>query len=124
MKQNSRWSRIGLVIMAVVLVGAMICTISAQAEKASHPELSDQEMLIDCAQCHQEATPEVEKQWFDSVHGISMVKCYQCHGTFETFVVTPEVSNCATCHVAMTEVEHSENKLCWECHTPHTFKAD
>ena len=94
----------------------------------SHPDLSPQEQLVDCAQCHSEVTPELEKEWNDSVHGIAMVKCYQCHGTFETFVATPPLSNCATCHTDKME-NHAEKQgkaagtPCWECHVPHSFAA-
>ena len=88
----------------------------------SHPELSENEMLVPCSECHMDNTPDIYQEWYDSVHGIGMVKCYQCHGTFETFKVTPSVQDCATCHTAMTAEDHSENKVCWECHAPHVFK--
>jgi hypothetical protein len=94
---------------------------AAGTEKVMHPELSEQEMLTPCADCHREATPEVEKEWFNSLHGIAMVKCYQCHGTFGDFVVTPSRENCATCHLDMME-KCSKDKPCWECHIPHSFK--
>ena len=89
-----------------------------------HPKLDEQEMYIACADCHQEATPEVEKQWHESVHGIAMVKCYQCHGTFETFRVNPGKDNCATCHANQIDKEIAKDKQCWECHVPHSFKAE
>jgi len=91
-------------------------------EKVQHPELSEQEKLVACADCHRESTPEVEKEWYDSVHGIAMVKCYQCHGTFETFRVTPPKADCATCHTDMLR-KCPKEKECWECHVPHTFKV-
>ena len=93
------------------------------AKDSAHPELSENEMLIPCASCHQENSPDIYQQWFDSVHGIGMVKCYQCHGTFETFKVTPTVQDCDTCHAGMSGKDHTEDKLCWECHAPHLFKA-
>ena len=122
MTGNSRVYDKGLIM--VIAVFAVAWSVMVHAENASHPELSEQEMLVACADCHKETTPDIEKEWFDSVHGLSMVKCYQCHGTFETFAVTPEIENCAVCHVAMTAEEHSEKKRCWECHTPHMFKAE
>jgi len=112
-------------------VGLMLFAISGVAgasDKAAHPELSEQEKLIDCAECHKGVTPEVEKEWNDSLHGIAMVKCYQCHGTFESFVVEPARENCATCHADKLE-NHAEkqgkaaNTPCWECHVPHSFQA-
>lgn len=102
----------------------MLLTVSVPVwggERVVHPELSEQEMLTACAECHREATPEVEKEWFDSVHGIAMIKCYQCHGTFESFTVTPSRENCAVCHANMLD-KCSDKKPCWECHIPHSFK--
>lgn len=113
-------------VLSLVFIGTLLMAVSVIAgdkDKVVHPELSEQEMLVSCADCHKEATPEIEKEWYDSVHGIAMVKCYQCHGTFETFQVTPPQSNCETCHVAMADKKHTEDKPCWECHVPHLFKA-
>lgn len=105
-------------------LGLMLLSVTAAAasgEKAGHPQLSEQEQLMDCADCHKSATPEVEKEWFNSVHGLAMVKCYQCHGTFGEFAVTPKREDCATCHADMLDKE--PNTPCWECHVPHSFKA-
>ena len=115
-----------LVAAGVVMIGGLV-PVQAKAQ-AAHPELTAQEQLIDCAECHQQATPEVVKEWNDSLHGIGMVKCYQCHGTFESFAVTPSRDNCATCHADKME-NHAEkmgkaaDTPCWECHVPHTFHA-
>lgn len=108
-----------LAILGMLLLSAL--AIAADKEKITHPDLSEQEMLIACADCHRQATPEVEKEWFNSLHGIAMVKCYQCHGTFGDFVVTPSRENCATCHLDMME-KCPKDKPCWECHVPHSFK--
>lgn len=112
-------------VLSLVIIGLMVLSVSAVAankNQDAHPELTEQEMLMACSDCHRETTPEVEKEWYDSAHGIAMVKCYQCHGTFETFMVTPTVDNCNTCHVKMADEKHTEGKICWECHAPHTFK--
>ncbi|MDR2549911.1 MAG: multiheme C-type cytochrome [Desulfobulbus sp.] len=95
---------------------------SAAPVKQVHPELSKQEQYIDCAQCHAEATPKVHEEWFASRHGLAMVKCYQCHGTFENFRVTPTRQDCAACHENMLK-KCPQDKPCWQCHVPHTFKA-
>ena len=108
-------------VMALLgLTGLVISATAGDKEKAAHPQLSEQEMLMDCADCHREATPEIEKQWFNSLHGIAMVKCYQCHGTFETFTITPTKATCGTCHTDMLE-KCQKDKPCWECHAPHSF---
>ena len=85
-----------------------------------HPALSAQEMLIDCAECHKEATPKIEKEWYDSKHGLGMVKCYQCHGGFKNFVVTPSRDSCGACHADQL-TKCPQDKACWQCHVPHTF---
>jgi len=117
--------------MLLAGLGVMLFAAAAPAgaeEKAVHPELTAQEQLIDCAECHRSATPEVEKDWHDSLHGIGMVKCYQCHGTFGDFMVTPTRENCAVCHADKLE-NHAEKlgkakeTACWECHVPHSFKV-
>ena len=129
MVNTDEWGRKTVLISAAC--GLMLLMISVHGyteEKAVHPDLSEQEMLNDCAACHRDATPDIEKEWNDSLHGIAMVKCYQCHGTFETFVVEPARENCATCHA--DKMENHANKLgkaadtpCWECHVPHSFQA-
>lgn len=119
-QRGVRYAGFALALLGILVLSASV--IAVAGEKAVHPELSEQEMLVSCADCHRETTPEIEKEWFDSVHGIAMVKCYQCHGTFETFTVTPTVQNCDTCHTNMTDKKHTEGKVCWECHKPHSFK--
>ena len=118
-RKTKRTAGLGLALLLAALL-AMTAT-AADKGKNAHPELSAQEMLTDCADCHREATPEVEKEWFGSKHGIAMVKCYQCHGTFESFAVTPEKATCATCHSDML-AKCPQEKACWECHAPHAFK--
>jgi hypothetical protein len=112
----------GAAVLSAMFLLLYVAAWAGSQAKTEHPELTEQEMLIDCSDCHREATPEIEKQWYDSVHGIAMVKCYQCHGTFETFKVTPEREDCATCHTDQL-TKCALDKKCWECHTPHLFKT-
>lgn len=95
---------------------------AGQADSSGHPDLTEQEKLIACSECHKNETPGIYDEWYQSVHGIGMVKCYQCHGTFENLAVVPDTSNCAICHSAAME-KCPTDKVCWECHTAHTFKA-
>jgi len=88
----------------------------------SHPQLSEQEKLTPCAQCHNDVTPDLYKQWYDSVHGIANVKCFQCHGTYENFRVEPDETNCAACHNAQY-LKRPKDKKCWVCHPAHNFFA-
>jgi len=90
-------------------------------ESKGHPDLSEQEQLIPCSQCHKAETPDLHDQWYNSRHGIGMVKCYQCHGTFENLVAIPDRSTCGFCHNAALEKCPSD-KPCWECHPAHKFE--
>ncbi len=123
MKQEKKIISAGLILAVLAVLIFSVPPVTGQNEKDVHPEPSEQEMLIACSDCHREDTPDIEKEWFDSLHGIAMVKCYQCHGTYETFKMTPDKADCATCHKDMLE-KCSQEKECWECHVPHSFKAE
>jgi len=116
---------LGMWCVASLILGGSVALAAAGKKAAAlpgHPELNAGEMLMDCAECHQQATPDINKQWYDSAHGFAMVKCYQCHGTFETFTKTPVLESCAACHAVMLE-KCPQDKPCWSCHVPHVFKA-
>lgn len=121
MVKNQKIVVMGCILAVLSLVISVVSVAAGEKTESGHPQLSEQEMLIDCAVCHREATPAVEKEWFDSVHGLAMVKCYQCHGTFEDFSVTPGKQTCAACHADMVR-KCPQDKPCWDCHVPHTFQ--
>ncbi len=114
-----------LCMLVITIAMASACTAGASkkattTKAGTHPELSAQEKLTPCAQCHKDATPEVYKEWFDSVHGIAKVKCYQCHGTYEELKTSPDETHCAACHNAQYQKRPSDRK-CWDCHPAHRF---
>ena len=117
-----------LFVGALLMAGILVACSSYQTKTSSvpkpdkHPQLSSQERLIPCAQCHQDITPEIYQEWFKSYHGLDNVKCFQCHGTFGDFHVTPPVAKCEACHAKEVESLTSK-KACWECHTPHSFSG-
>lgn len=118
MRSIKGWLSLG--VMAFLVWACSARGPAPEREVYRHPELSAQEMLIACQDCHRTETPEIYNEWRESRHGIAMVKCFQCHGTFETFhKVTRE--NCRTCHAKPYE-NCPKDKLCWECHSPHLFK--
>ena len=88
----------------------------------SHPRLSEQEKYIPCSECHARKTPQVYKEWADSLHAMTNVKCFQCHGTFETFQASPDELKCMSCHPKETE-HKPDGKRCVDCHLQHRFTA-
>lgn len=117
--------RILTVLTLVISVALVACSGLQVAETMSgHPPLSEQQMLIACSECHQKATPDVYNDWYASTHGIGNVKCYQCHGTFENLVVTPDMTqSCDACHTDKMGA-HTGSQTCWECHSAHGFMAN
>lgn len=121
MQMNPR-STLPLIALCLLCTCTSVHGAENNASKTGiHPEMTEQEKLLPCDECHQQATPDVYRQWFDSSHGIGMVKCYQCHGTYENLKTTPAISDCAVCHVKMVE-KCPKDKPCWSCHIPHSFK--
>ena len=117
-------SRFTLLLASLCLVWSCAGAHGAEggaSQTGKHPEITEQEKLIPCSECHQAATPDVYDQWFNSLHGIGMVKCYQCHGTYENFRVEPAISACAACHEKMIN-KCPKDRKCWACHIPHSFK--
>ena len=96
--------------------------VAQETRTAVHPELSEQEKLTPCTHCHQEVTPEIYQEWYQSRHGLDNVKCFQCHGTYEDFEVVPSSSRCMPCHAQ--EVTHApKDKKCVACHPAHKFSV-
>ncbi len=119
-----------LMVLLSALLFSLTCIATEKNENKetvepefTHPELTEQEKLQPCFECHKEVTPDIYSEWQESLHGIGMVKCYQCHGTFENMKRIPETSNCRVCHAAQME-KCPQDKKCWSCHKAHTFKLD
>jgi len=123
--------KILLVVLLILSVFLSACTcpncpakgqpgVSVQARAADHPAVTEQEKLMPCFECHKEATPEIYSEWFESGHGKGMVKCYECHGTYEDMKAVPYMSVCAVCHSGQFH-KTVDGKVCWECHPVHSF---
>ncbi|OAG28046.1 multiheme C-type cytochrome [Thermodesulfatator autotrophicus] len=124
--------RLKLFLLSAFLAGGVIvaCAPKGQApmedvqakQSLTHPPLTEQEKLMPCASCHKEETPDIYDEWFHSAHGIANVKCYQCHGTFENFVVRPEPARCMPCHAEQVKTA-PKGKSCEACHPAHKFSV-
>ncbi|AEH46073.1 multiheme C-type cytochrome [Thermodesulfatator indicus DSM 15286] len=125
--------RLRLFLLSVFLAGGIVvaCAPKGQApveggvpvkQVSGHPPLTEQEKLMPCASCHKEETPDIYDEWFNSVHGLDNVKCYQCHGTFENFEVRPEPARCMPCHAKQVQTA-PKDKSCTQCHPAHKFSV-
>lgn len=86
------------------------------------------ETFSDCVDCHMLKTPEIVDDWYDSKHGIMLVKCGTCHGDPSgngslSFRAKPGDDICTKCHAPAVErmkEKHSESTLsCVSCHPYH-----
>lgn len=86
------------------------------------------EALSDCYECHSKATPKVAQDWFESKHGVMLVKCFVCHGQPDgkgsvPFSRDPDVSQtCRKCHdpsINRMESKYGLEPKCNDCHPFH-----
>ena len=86
------------------------------------------DLEADCFACHVKATPKVAQDWYESKHGVVLVKCFVCHGQPDgkgsvPYAVNPDVdTTCRKCHD--TSILEMERKYglplkCVECHPFH-----
>ena len=96
--------------------------VGCDAAKASH--LSAPGMEGDCYSCHMKATPAVAQQWYESKHGVTLVRCQTCHGMPDgkgalSFARKPALTVCAACHSAAIQRMEAKFGLKTDCATCH-----
>ena len=92
-----------------------------QEGKEKHPAV---DYSVSCMECHREVTPEIEKQWRASKHGLMNFGCYICHGDGKVeFYKKPTADRCVSCHSGLkTDYSKTVAKSCFDCHNGHTLK--
>ena len=87
-----------------------------------------EEAQIDCYACHLKITPKLAQDWFESKHGVVLVKCFVCHGQPDNkgaipFAVTPSVDGiCRRCHdpaITRMQTKFGAQAKCYDCHPFH-----
>jgi len=101
-------------ILMVLVLGAAAFAYAAD----KHPEEMGNQ---DCAECHVDVTPDVYKQWEESAHGFTGVKCQVCHGDEVNFVKSPANATCEGCHSMQIENNQAPQARCASCHISHNF---
>ncbi len=135
MSEVSRWSfKKWLLITggAVVLVGVSLFLYIQLAfpvvrcQGVEHLKAPD--ATADCFACHIKATPKIAQDWYESKHGVILVKCFVCHGQPDgkgsvAWAVNPDVNTtCRKCHdpsIKMMERKYGLPLNCNECHPFH-----
>ena len=90
--------------------------------------LKSTDTASDCYECHFKATPKVAQDWYESKHGIMLVKCFVCHGQPDgkgsiPYAVDPDVNTtCRKCHdpgIKRMEEKYGLDPKCNDCHPFH-----
>ena len=117
-------------LAVIVLVGGYFLYMAwafpaVRCEAAKH--LDSPQMAGDCYACHVKATPRVAQEWYESKHGVTLVRCQTCHGMPDgkgslPFTSTPGVEVCARCHslsISRMEAKFGKRNDCSSCHPYH-----
>lgn len=87
-----------------------------------------EEAQIDCYACHQKITPKVAQDWYESKHGVTLVKCFVCHGSPDNkgaipFAAKPDIDTiCRRCHepaINRMQTKYGVQARCYDCHPFH-----
>lgn len=121
---------LSILIAVIVSVGGYFAYMSwafpqVRCEAAKH--LDAKQMEGDCYACHVKATPRIAQEWYESKHGITLVRCQTCHGMPDgkgaiPFTRTPGVEVCARCHslsIQRMEAKFGKRDDCSSCHPYH-----
>ena len=126
---SSKWLIYGLgvfllcIIISALYIGAAFPRVRCPAQHLDSPEA-----LADCYECHQKATPKVAQDWYESKHGVQLVKCFMCHGQPDGQGALPFAANpdptvtCQRCHdpsIQRMTARFGLEKNCAECHPFH-----
>ena len=127
---KNKWVQLA-VAFAILFGGAVLlytetAMSGTKCEAAKH--LDSPEEAGDCYTCHQKATPKIAQDWYESKHGVMLVKCFVCHGQPDgkgaiAFSANPDPNYiCRRCHdpaVTMMEKKFGMRPECNDCHKYH-----
>ncbi len=120
----------------IILAGMVIAVVAfltyinvafprVKCEYAKH--LKSPDTASDCYACHLKATPKVAQDWYESKHGVMLVKCFVCHGQPDgkgsvPYAVNPDVNTtCRKCHDPSIKKMEKKYGLKLECNSCHPF---
>lgn len=97
------------------------------AMQKADPNSPDFIDMGDCYACHVKATPKIAQEWYESKHGVVLVRCQTCHGLpdgtgSQPFARIPSVDVCIRCHslaVDKMEAKFGKREDCSTCHPNH-----
>jgi hypothetical protein len=110
----------------IFLVASLILWISS-AGASSIKHLVAPDSAADCYECHKKATPKIAEDWYESKHGVVLMKCFVCHGqpdgkgSVPWAVVPSPRAVCQKCHDPAMKRMTAKYGLKLDCYTCHPF---
>ena len=120
------FSPLGLVLPGVCFTAVFLVSTVMAATPIKHLVAPDS--AADCYECHKKATPKIAQNWYESKHGVVLMKCFVCHGQPDgkgsvPWAVVPSPKKvCRKCHdPAMKRMEQKFGLKsdCYSCHPFH-----
>lgn len=125
MKKKLIFSLLVAALLVISLIGCAVKTekkvaktLAIEKKVSGHPGSMEK---LDCIECHKNVTQEVTKQWEQSAHGFTGVKCQVCHGDEANFQANPKNETCRGCHSDQFEKNLAKDVSCSTCHIAHNF---
>lgn len=121
-------------LLAAALAGGYFAYVAwafppVRCEAAKHLDVpANMEIQVgDCYGCHMKSTPKAAQDWYESKHGVTLVRCQTCHGQPDgkgalPFARIPGKEVCARCHslaIDVMEARFGKRDDCWTCHPNH-----
>ncbi len=116
------------ILMAAVITTALLfsfAAMNASAKSIKHLKAPDD--AADCYTCHQKVTPRVAQNWYESKHGVALMKCFVCHGQPDgkgsvPFAVVPDAETvCRKCHEPAMKRMAQKFGIKPDCYSCHPF---
>jgi len=116
-------------LLGLLLVSICVLALSSTVALSSGVKhLKAPDDAADCYECHKKATPKVAQDWYESKHGVALMKCFVCHGqpdgkgSVPWAVVPDPQSVCRKCHdpaMKRMEAKFGMKPNCYKCHPFH-----
>lgn len=115
-------------LISTAFAALFFCVLASQTYAGSIKHLKAPDDAADCYECHKKVTPRVAQNWYESKHGVALMKCFVCHGQPDgkgsiPFMVVPEPKAvCRKCHepaMIRMEKKFGIEPDCYKCHIFH-----
>jgi len=133
-ESKKRFTTKWLLLLPIGAIAAGLCfaiyiNLAFPEERVATVEhLKSPDEVSDCYECHLKATPKIGQNWYESKHGVILIKCFVCHGQPDgkgavPYAVNPDVNGiCRKCHdpsVKKMEEKFGPELDCNKCHPFH-----